>query len=84
MVGMAEHGAHDLFGHAALAQDGRASLGMLFEGGVDLPIEIVQQPHQAPGFYILAIFFGVETHGSLHRQHVAHQAFIFHVFANQR
>jgi hypothetical protein len=84
MVGMAENILHNIFGHAAFTQHGRAVLWVLFQRWVDLPIEIVQQPHQSPGFHIFAELFGIEAHGHLHRKHVAHQSFVLHIFTHQR
>ena len=54
MVGVRENRAADLFVHAALRQNRLALLRMLFERGVDLPIEIVQQRGDGPLLLVLA------------------------------
>ena len=83
MVGVAQHGADDGLVHAALAQDGRAVLRVLGERRVDFPVEVVQQAGHAPQVGVFAEFFGVEAHGGLDAQHVAHKVFIFDVFTDE-
>ena len=79
MVGVAEDVLDDIFGDAALAQEGGAVLRVLVEGGMDFPIEVMQQTDQAPVLHVLTKFLGVETHGSLHRKHVADKSFVFNI-----
>ena len=68
---------------AALAQNWRAFHWVLFERGVELPIEIMDQAKHTPRFSIVAEFLGTKTHGDFHRQHVPNQAFALYKFTNK-
>jgi len=64
---------------SALAQDGGPVLRVIFQVGVDFPIEVVQQAGQGPVIRVAAEFDSVAAHGGLHRQHVLDEAFVFDV-----
>src|SRR5690606_38962891 len=81
-VGVTEHGLHDLFWHATLTQDRRTGLRVLFEGGVDLPVKVMQQPGHTPDFSVLAVHGGVMAHGRLYTEHVAHQPLVLYMFVH--
>jgi hypothetical protein len=74
---------NDVFGNAAFTQDRRALAGMSVQRWMDLPVEVMDQSQQAPGFRILAELLGVKTHGSFHRKHMADQAFVFYEFLHK-
>jgi len=54
VVGVGENGAADLLVDAALRQNRLAFLRMLFERGMDLPVEIVQQSGDGPLVFVFA------------------------------
>ncbi len=49
---------------------------------MDFPVEIMQQPDDAPQLFVLAEFLGIETHCRFDGQHVPHQVFILYVLMN--
>ena len=54
VLGVREHGLHDLFGIALLAQDRGAVLRVLVERRVHLVVEVVQECRDAPQLLVLA------------------------------
>ena len=80
---MTEDILNKLLVHATLTQDRRALDGMFLRRGMDLPIEIVEETQQSPGFHIFAKLFGIETHAGLDRKHVTHKAFVFDKFTHK-
>src|SRR3972149_6398700 len=83
MIRMTQDILDDLFRDAALAQDRRTVLRMLFKSRVDLPIEIMKQADQSPCPHIFAELLSVEAHGGLDGKHVADKSFIFYKFTSK-
>jgi hypothetical protein len=83
MISVAHHSPDYLIGHPSLAKYGFSRLRMAFEGGMDLPIEVVQQTGDSPLFHILSIFHSIEAHGGFHRKHVLDEVVVFDIFTDK-
>src|ERR1017187_8661095 len=78
---MRENRPAHLFVHTALGQNRLALLGMFFERGVNLPIEIVEQSREGPPRLIRAELAGVGGNACFYRQCVLAESFAFSEFA---
>ncbi len=50
---------------------------------MQLPIEVMQEAEQAPGFNVFVELPGIEAEGGLHAEHVSNEAFVLDVFTDQ-
>jgi len=85
---MAEDRVNDFFGVAALAENLRAFVGVLFRRvmfgiGPAFVVEIVKQARQAPGAFVATELLGVSANAGFNGQGMFSQAFALCVFAEQ-
>ena len=62
-----------VLGPALLAEDRRAVLGVLVEGGVDLVVEVVEEGDDGPALLVLAVLPRVGPHRGLDGERVPQQ-----------
>ena len=83
-IGMGEDGAADCGTEAAGFENGFAFCGMVWEVGVDLPIEIVEDAGDGPEFGVLIVVFGVSLHAGANGKHVPSEAVALDEFTDER
>src|SRR5215469_5537834 len=74
MIRVRQNSAANLLIYAPLGKNSLALLRMLFEGGMDFPIEIVQQRRERPFGFVFSEFAGIGGYARLDRQRVLAQA----------
>ena len=72
---MRHDGFADLFGPAALGEDFVAAVGMVFQRGPAVVVEIVDEADDRPFFFVLAELAGVGAHAGLDGERVFTQIF---------
>ncbi len=75
VVGVRHDGSANVFGPAALGEDGIALVGMLFGAGIFLVIEVVDEADDAPEFLVFSEFAGVGAQARFHRNGVFAKTF---------